>query len=99
MGRVALISPRLDARLVLEALQRCNSEQRLIILEHYGRIDEVSVENVKVVFFSLQLDAAFLNEYQRKTLASIDADISSVDESDRLRRRVFLYYMDILVIA
>lgn len=89
---MASISPRLNARLVLEAPQQCNSEQRLIILEHYGRTDEV--------VFSLQLDAAvFKKGYQRKTLASIDADISSLDESDRLRRKVFLCYMDILVIA
>lgn len=84
--------------LIVEALERCNAEQRDILYKHYGQDDNASVEKVKTVFFSLDLEAAF-KKYQQETLASIDADINALDESGGLKREVFQYYMELLVIT
>ncbi|KAL6831448.1 farnesyl pyrophosphate synthetase 1 [Trichoderma sp. SZMC 28015] len=75
--------------LVIEALSRANEEQRSRLLQNYGRKESSQVDIVKRVFGELDLPKAF-REYEEEQRAKIEGIIAAMDESEGLKREIFL---------
>ncbi|XP_059060873.1 uncharacterized protein LOC131853833 [Achroia grisella] len=56
--------------LAVQALQRCNQEQRVLFEKHYGNKESENVESIKRLYEQLQLPQAY-REYERTTYDSI----------------------------
>lgn len=78
--------------LILEALDRCNEEQREILEAFYGSQDDHEVAKVLGVFNKLNLKDAF-EEWKNEKIASTRNMIENVDESEGLKREVFNVFL------
>ncbi|KAJ4863564.1 polyprenyl synthetase domain-containing protein [Trichoderma breve] len=75
--------------LIIEALSRANEEQRKRLLQNYGKKEPSHVDIVKKVFEELDLPKAF-REYEEKQRVKIEGIIAAMDESEGLKRDIFL---------
>ncbi|KAI5671283.1 hypothetical protein M9H77_11647 [Catharanthus roseus] len=62
--------------LVVKALERCNEEQKKILLEHYGKADPDDVAKVKALYNNLDLQGVF-EEYERKSYEKLTSSIEA----------------------
>ncbi|GKZ73326.1 farnesyl pyrophosphate synthetase [Aspergillus niger] len=78
--------------LAVQALARCNAEQRLVLEENYGRKEDVRKAKVQVLFDELNLQEVYL-EYEDKIVAELRQSIDEVDESEGLKKGVFTEFL------
>ncbi|KAL7935751.1 farnesyl pyrophosphate synthetase 1 [Trichoderma chlorosporum] len=74
---------------IIEGLSRANEEQRRQLLQSYGKKESSQIDTVKRVFEELELAKAF-REYEKKQRAKIEGIIADIDESEGLKREIFL---------
>ncbi|KAJ5638465.1 hypothetical protein N7528_000855 [Penicillium herquei] len=82
--------------LILEALQRCNQNQRGVLETFYGSQDIDEVMKVQGVFRELDLDKAF-QQWSSEKINTTRKLIEGVDESEGLNREVFNVFLCKLV--
>jgi farnesyl diphosphate synthase len=78
--------------LILEALERCDGDQKNVLENCYGRSDDESVSKVLAIFHELDLDNVF-KEWKEGKIADIRKMIESVDESEGLKKCVFNVFL------
>lgn len=74
--------------LVVQALQRCDPEQRKILHDNYGRKNRDCEQKVKVLYDELGLEAVY-RAYEDSKVAELREMIAAVEEGEGLRREVF----------
>ncbi|PHH68314.1 hypothetical protein CDD82_655 [Ophiocordyceps australis] len=74
--------------IVLEAMERCDEEQKRVIEKYYGSRVNEEVAKVLAVFRQLKLDRVF-QAWQEKQLALISQAIDEVDETEGLDKGIF----------
>ena len=76
-----------------EALPLCNTHQRQVLEENYGRKDSGKEAEVKKVFEELQLSKRY-TDFEESEVAKIKGMIASVDETQGLKRNVFESFLN-----
>lgn len=76
-----------------QALLHANSEQRKILEENYGRVDDESERKCKEVFSQLKIDQLYY-DYEEKTVAKLKEAIAKVDESRGLKQEVLTSFLE-----
>ena len=74
--------------LIIQALKRCNHDQRKLLENAYGRRDEVKVQQVKQLYRDLELDKVY-ESHEAKALAQLQEMIAKVDDGEGLRQSAF----------
>jgi farnesyl diphosphate synthase len=74
--------------LVNQALKRCDSSQRQVLEENYGRKDAACEAKVKALFDELDLERVY-KEYEESRVKDLRKKIADVDESEGLKKEVF----------
>ena len=74
--------------LINQALQRANSEQRVVLEGCYGKKDKEKEAEVKKVFKELKLEKVYL-DYEEMRVGEIQEMIARVNEEEGLKRGVF----------
>ncbi|KAK3047833.1 Farnesyl pyrophosphate synthetase [Extremus antarcticus] len=74
--------------LVNQALKRCDSSQRKVLEEDYGRKDSACEARVKKLFDELDLERVY-KEYEEARVTELREKIASLDESEGLKKEVF----------
>ena len=74
--------------LINQALQRCNTEQRKLLDDNYGRKGKTCEARVKQLFNELGLEQSY-KDYEEQVVGQIKERISTVDESSGLKKAVF----------
>ncbi|KAF2864589.1 ERG20 farnesyl diphosphate synthase [Piedraia hortae CBS 480.64] len=74
--------------LINQALKSCNSEQRKILNENYGRKDAECEKRVKAVFDELDLEGKY-KSFEEERVGELKKKISQLDESQGLKKGVF----------
>ncbi|PHH65297.1 hypothetical protein CDD81_2709 [Ophiocordyceps australis] len=74
--------------IVLEAMERCDEEQKTMLEKYYGSQVDEDVAKVLALFQQLNLDRVF-RAWQEKKLALISQAIDDVDETEGLDKRIF----------
>lgn len=75
--------------LVVQALDRCNAEQRKILEDNYGQWDDAKVQNVKDLYKELELEQVF-KDYEEASYKEICAEIEKVTV---MPKDVFLFLL------
>ncbi|KAL3460134.1 isoprenoid synthase domain-containing protein [Aspergillus heterothallicus] len=79
--------------LAVQALQRCNSEQRLVLEENYGRKQDGSEGRIKALYNELKLEEVYI-QYEDAKVAELRQMIDGVDESEGLKSSVFTEFLN-----
>lgn len=79
--------------LAVQALARCNAEQKLVLEENYGRKEHACKVKVQALFDELKLEEAYL-EYQEDKVTELREIINGVDESEGLKKGVFSEFLN-----
>lgn len=74
--------------LVNQALKICTPEQRAILEQNYGQKDSKKEAEVKKLFTELELEKVY-TKYEDERVQEIKQKISSIDESEGLKKEVF----------
>ncbi|KAJ6008978.1 hypothetical protein N7522_003994 [Penicillium canescens] len=77
---------------ILEALDRCNKDQRLTLEKFYGSQDDQEVAKVLAIFDELNLKNVF-EQWENEKIASTISMIESIDESEGLKKDVFNVFL------
>ena len=75
--------------LVVQALARADKTQRSILIEHYGKDDEVSIQKIKKLYEALELEKCYLN-YERDSYEKIS---SMIETTKSVPRGVFQSFL------
>ncbi|KAJ5153196.1 uncharacterized protein N7482_009674 [Penicillium canariense] len=78
--------------LAVQALERCNAEQRLLLEENYGRKEAAHERKIKDLYDELKLDEVYA-QYEDAKVAEIRQMIDDVDESEGLKKSVFTEFL------
>ncbi|CAG8012954.1 unnamed protein product [Penicillium salamii] len=78
--------------LVLEALERCDEDQKKVLKTFYGSSEDEGVAKVLAVFVELDLDHVY-QVWKQGKIAAIREMIESVDESEGLNRNIFNVFL------
>lgn len=62
--------------LVVKALELCNEEQKIMLLEHYGKADAADVAKIKALYNDLDLQGVFA-EYESKSYEKLTSSIEA----------------------
>ncbi|KAJ5120263.1 hypothetical protein N7448_010932 [Penicillium atrosanguineum] len=81
-----------DPKLIIEALDRCNEKQRMVLEEFYGSQDDQEVAKVLAIFDELNLKDLF-EEWKDEKIATTRKMIENVDESEGLNKEVFNVFL------
>jgi len=74
--------------LINQALKSCNTEQRQILEDNYGRKDAECEKKVKKVFNELDLQGTY-GKYEEQRVGELREKIAELDESEGLKKEVF----------
>ncbi|KAL4925852.1 FPP/GGPP synthase family protein [Aspergillus undulatus] len=74
--------------LVIQALERCDGEQRVVLERNYGKKEGVCIKAVKGLYEELGLEGVY-REFEDERVAELKGMIEAVDESEGLKKGVF----------
>lgn len=78
--------------LVNQALKIATPEQRKILEEHYGRKDSAHEAEIKKLYNDMNLKKIY-EDFEEKTVNSLQEKINKVDESEGLKKEVFEVFL------
>ncbi|KAL4738128.1 isoprenoid synthase domain-containing protein [Aspergillus similis] len=78
--------------LAVQALERCNAEQRLVLEENYGRKGDGYERKIKALYDELKLEEVYI-QYEDAKVAEIRQMVDEVDESEGLKKSVFTEFL------
>ncbi|KAI0015106.1 terpenoid synthase [Xylariomycetidae sp. FL0641] len=78
--------------LVNQALKMATPEQRKVLEEHYGKKDKNHEAEVKKLYNEMQLEKHY-QDYEEKAVGEIRKKISSIDESEGLKKGIFEVFL------
>lgn len=77
---------------ILEALDRCDKDQRLVLEQYYGSQDDQDIAKVLAIFDELNLEAVF-EQWKNEKIACIRDMIRKVDKSEGLNEDMFNVFL------
>jgi farnesyl diphosphate synthase len=76
--------------LVVQALKRATTNQRQILIDNYGRHDDICVQKVKDLYIEMKIEAIF-QEYEEESYRCIQ---KMLDTEKELPRAVFEFLLN-----